>query len=67
MPKGTVKWFNESRGYGFISHEDGREIFVHYSSIEDDGFKTLHEGDSVEFELEDSPRGPRAIHVRKVG
>jgi CspA family cold shock protein len=67
MPKGTVKWFNESRGYGFISHEDGREIFVHYSSIEDEGFKTLHEGDSVEFELEDSPRGPRAIHVRRVG
>jgi CspA family cold shock protein len=67
MPKGTVKWFNEARGYGFIAHEDGREIFVHYSSIEDEGFKTLNEGESVEFELEDSPRGPRAIHVKKVG
>jgi CspA family cold shock protein len=63
MPKGTVKWFNESRGYGFIEQEDGRDVFVHYSSIAGEGFKTLREGDSVEFELDEDPKGPRAKNV----
>ena len=63
MPKGRVKWFNESRGYGFIEQEDGRDVFVHYSSITGEGFKTLREGDAVEFELDEDPKGPRAKNV----
>jgi len=64
--KGKVKWFNESRGYGFIEKEDGSgDVFVHYSSIQGDGFKTLAEGDHVEFELIDSDKGPKAINVTK--
>ena len=57
MPKGTVKWFNEKKGYGFITQEDGQEIFVHFSSINMPGFKTLTEGDEVQFEVEDGDRG----------
>lgn len=63
MINGTVKWFNESKGFGFISREDGSDVFVHYSTIQGDGFKTLVEGDPVSFEIEDSPKGPKAINV----
>jgi CspA family cold shock protein len=63
MSQGTVKWFNEQKGYGFIAAEDGNDYFVHYSSIQSSGFKTLPEGAKVEFELEDSDRGPRAVDV----
>jgi len=64
METGTVKWFNESKGFGFIERESGGDLFVHYSAITGEGFKTLNEGDKVEFELEDSPKGPRANNVR---
>ena len=63
---GTVKWFNASKGYGFISREDGDDVFVHYSAIQTEGFRTLDEGDSVEFSVEDNPRGPQAIDVTKI-
>lgn len=65
MAKGTVKWFNESKGFGFITSEDSGDVFVHYSSISGNGFKSLAEGDSVMFEIEKSPKGPRAINVVK--
>ena len=61
---GTVKWFNGSKGYGFISREDGDDVFVHYSAIEAEGFRNLEEGQRVEFEVEDSPKGPQAANVR---
>jgi CspA family cold shock protein len=63
MTNGTVKWFNESKGYGFISTEDGGDIFVHYSSIEGNGYKALAEGESVSFEIEDGPKGRKAVNV----
>ena len=64
MVTGTVKWFNESKGYGFISPSDGgSDVFVHFSAIEGDGFKTLTEGQQVEFEVQDSPKGPQAVRV----
>jgi CspA family cold shock protein len=68
MPKykGTVKWFNESKGYGFISRDDGQDIFVHYSAIEGEGFRTLRQGQRVEFDVVDSPKGPRADKVRVI-
>ncbi|MEA3224064.1 MAG: cold shock domain-containing protein [Thermodesulfobacteriota bacterium] len=66
MAKGTVKWFNERKGYGFIQKEDGQDIFVHHSSINMTGFKTLNEGDQVEFEVEESDRGPAAKNVTKL-
>ena len=65
MINGTVKWFNESKGFGFISRAEGDDVFVHYSSISSDGFKSLMEGDSVSFEIEDGPKGPKAINVVK--
>ena len=65
MPKGTVKWFNEKKGYGFIEQEDGQDIFVHFSSITMSGFKTLVEGDEVSFDVEESDRGPVAKNVVK--
>jgi CspA family cold shock protein len=65
MAKGTVKWFNESKGFGFITSEDGSDVFVHYSSIQGNGFKSLVEGDSVTFDTEKSPKGLRAINVTK--
>jgi len=63
---GTVKWFNDRKGYGFINQEDGQDVFVHYSSIDAPGFKTLAEGDRVSFEVEHSERGPEAKNVKKI-
>ena len=63
---GTVKWFNASKGYGFISREEGDDLFVDYSAIQSEGFRTLDEGDSVEFSVEDNPRGPQDIDVTKI-
>ena len=63
MVKGTVKWFNEKKGYGFLSQEDGDDVFVHFSSIKQEGFKTLKEGQPVEFEIQDGPKGPQAVNV----
>ncbi|MBC8359762.1 MAG: cold shock domain-containing protein [Candidatus Aminicenantes bacterium] len=65
MPKGTVKWFNEKKGYGFIEQENGQDIFVHFTSITMPGFKTLAEGDEVKFDIEESDRGPVAKNVTK--
>ena len=65
MVKGTVKWFNDKKGYGFLSREDGEDVFVHYSAIEKSGFKTLKEGQSVEFEIQDGPKGPQAVNVKE--
>lgn len=65
MAQGTVKWFSEKKGYGFITEEDGRDVFVHYSSIDMPGFKTLAEGEQVNFEIEESDRGPMARNVVK--
>ncbi len=66
MARGIVKWFNDQRGYGFISAEGSSEVFVHHSAIEGRGFRTLHEGEQVEFELRSSERGAEAAHVIKV-
>jgi len=65
LAQGTVKWFSEKKGYGFITEEDGRDVFVHYSSIDMQGFKTLAEGEPVRFEVEESDRGPMAKNVMK--
>ncbi len=64
MPEGTVKWFNAEKGYGFIAVDGGEDLFVHYSAIQVDGFKTLDEGQRVEFELTQGPKGPQADAVR---
>jgi len=66
MARGKVKWFNEQKGFGFIEQENGPDVFVHYSSIAGDGFKTLAEGDDVEFELTEGPKGPKAENVTRV-
>jgi cold shock protein len=66
MVKGTVKWFNESKGFGFITKEDGGDVFVHYSAIQGNGFKTITEGQTVSFEVVDGPKGPKAENVTKV-
>ncbi|WP_042683302.1 cold-shock protein [Anaerosalibacter massiliensis] len=66
MVNGTVKWFNATKGYGFISTEDGEDVFVHYSAIEEDGFKTLEEGQQVEFEIVEGEKGPQATNVKKL-
>jgi CspA family cold shock protein len=65
LANGTVKWFNNKKGYGFINEESGRDIFVHFSSIDMDGYKSLNEGEQVIFEVEESNRGPEAKNVRK--
>lgn len=67
MPVGRVKWFNNAKGYGFIVQEGGPEVFVHYSAIQGDGYKTLVEGQEVEFEIAESDKGPQAANVSKVG
>lgn len=64
--KGTVKWFNNQKGYGFISDSEGKDIFVHYSGIVGDGFKTLAEGAAVEFDVTDGTKGPQAVNVKVV-
>ena len=66
MIKGTVKWFNDSKGFGFLSQEGGPDVFVHHSEIRAEGFKSLNEGDRVQFEVVDSPKGPRAANVSAV-
>ncbi|MBA3061025.1 MAG: cold-shock protein [Nitrospirae bacterium] len=66
VAKGTVKWFNESKGFGFITSEDGGDVFVHYSELQGDGFKSLSEGQAVSFDVVDSPKGPKAANVVKL-
>ncbi len=66
MANGTVKWFNEKKGFGFITNEDGQDLFVHFSSIDMPGFKSLTQGDNVSFEVEESDRGPQAKNVKKI-
>jgi len=64
MMQGKVKWFNERKGFGFIEADNGTDVFVHFSAIQDSGFKTLQEGQSVSFELENGPKGPSAANVK---
>ena len=64
MVKGTVKWFNEKKGFGFLAQEEGDDVFVHHTSIQGEGFKTLNEGQEVEFEIQDGPKGPQALNVK---
>ncbi len=64
MVKGTVKWFSNQKGYGFITPENGKDVFVHFSSVQMDGYKTLKEGDSVEFEINQGPKGEQAVEVK---
>ncbi|MBC8591288.1 cold-shock protein [Wansuia hejianensis] len=66
MEKGTVKWFNATKGFGFLSTESGEDVFVHYSAIQSEGFKTLDEGDQVEFEVVEGEKGPQATNVVKL-
>ena len=66
MPKGTVKWFNNQKGYGFITPESGNDVFVHHSAIQGDGYKSLNEGDNVEFEIQQGPKGEQAVNVVKL-
>jgi len=66
MPKGVVKWFNPKKGYGFITSEDGKDIFVHFSSIQGEGHKTLKEGDEVKFEITQGEKGEQATEVVKL-
>jgi CspA family cold shock protein len=64
--EGTVQWFNNTKGYGFIGRDDGPDVFVHYTAIVGEGYKTLHEGDTVEFEIVQGPKGPQAGNVIKL-
>ena len=66
MAKGKVKWFSNQKGYGFITPESGKDVFVHYSVIQGEGYKTLEEGQEVEFEIEQGPKGEQAANVHKV-
>lgn len=66
MVVGTVKWFSEKKGYGFLSREDGEDVFVHYSAIQGDGFRTLQEGEKVEFEVTEGQKGPQATNVKRI-
>ncbi len=65
MPKGTVKWFSNQKGYGFITPENGKDVFVHFSAIQGDGYKTLNEGEAVEFEIAQGPKGEQAVNVTR--
>jgi CspA family cold shock protein len=66
MTNGIVKWFSDKKGYGFIEQEEGPDVFVHHSGIEGEGFKTLHDGDRVTFDIEQGAKGPSAVHVAVV-
>ncbi len=66
MIEGTVKWFNDAKGFGFLSREGGPDVFVHHSESRSEGFRTLSEGDRVRFEITDSPKGPRASNVTRI-
>jgi CspA family cold shock protein len=66
MSTGTVKWFSSEKGYGFISRTDGEDLFVHWSAIEGDGFRSLDDGQAVEFEVGQGPKGPHAVNVKRV-
>jgi len=66
MPTGKVKWFNDSKGFGFITSDEGGDLFVHFNDIQGEGFKTLAEEDAVEFEVEQGEKGPRATNVKKL-
>ncbi len=66
MAQGTVKWFNESKGYGFITADEGKDVFVHYSAIQGEGFKTLNEGQKVTFDVVNGEKGPQAANVAKL-
>ncbi|MBT4137695.1 MAG: cold-shock protein [Candidatus Latescibacteria bacterium] len=66
MAQGTVKWFNDSKGFGFIEQEDGEDVFVHFSAVQGEGFKTLAEGDRVEFEIQQGPKGLQSANVMKI-
>ena len=66
MAEGSVKWFNDAKGFGFIEQEDGPDVFVHFSAIQGEGFKTLNEGDKVSFDIVDGDKGPQAANVTKV-
>jgi CspA family cold shock protein len=63
---GTVKWFNDAKGYGFLAQDGGKDVFVHHSAIVAEGFRSLAEGDKVEFSIEQGPKGPSAVNVRKI-
>ena len=67
MPEGTVKWFNDTKGFGFIGSSDGQDVFVHQSEIQGDGYRSLSEGAKVEFELTQGPKGPKAVQVKQIG
>ncbi|AND05691.1 cold-shock protein [Streptococcus pyogenes] len=66
MAQGTVKWFNAEKGFGFISTENGRDVFAHFSAIQTNGFKTLEEGQKVAFDVEEGQRGPQAVNITKL-
>lgn len=66
MVEGRIKWFNDAKGYGFIEQDDGPDVFVHFSAIKMDGFKSLKEGEKVEFEISEGPKGPQATNVVRI-
>ena len=67
MPEGTVKWFNDTKGFGFIESDDGQDVFVHQSEIQSDGYRSLTEGAKVQFELTQGDKGPKAVQVKQIG